>query len=165
MPALLACAPIALAGCSELIPVLDLMKQAQANLPAAPSGPVVLDVAETGSGYFAVQLASGLAYTRCGALSESASGDLTIHGHDLVPPIAIPSPATSLSAQPDGQILSGQASPSSSLPVGQLDVFLFLPGASQSAIGEGFFRFSGQPVQTVPGANGAGTLTKTDSAC
>jgi flagellar basal-body rod protein FlgF/flagellar basal-body rod protein FlgG len=115
-------------------------------------GPMVstsnpLDMALTGQGFFAIQTAQGTRYTRDGAFTRSATGELQTQAGEpvldaLMKPIALPSGALSVSA--DGTI-SVQTAAGSGV-VDQLGLFTFADPSSLTM--EGASRFAAAPNQT-----------------
>ena len=94
-----------------------------------------LDVAIEGSGFFKVQTAHGVAYTRNGGFAVSAKGQLVTSGGDAVlgetGPISVP-PGT-LSVSPDGTISSNGAI------AGRLKLVDFALGTAVTSRGSGFY--------------------------
>jgi flagellar basal-body rod protein FlgG len=121
------------------------------------------DVAIQGDGFFRIQQADGSqAYTRSGNFSLSPQGQLvTQDGLVVQPGIAIPSTATSVSINAQGQVtatIPGNATPQT---VGQLELDRFPNEAGLNAVGNNLYLetpASGSPQAGVPGATGYGTI-------
>ncbi|HUD51035.1 flagellar basal-body rod protein FlgG [Parvibaculum sp.] len=122
-----------------------------------------LDVAIQGRGYLRVELPSGEdAYTRAGNLSLSATGQIvTSDGYTVQPGITIPTEATDITINKDGQVqatIPGQTAPQ---VVGQLDLATFANEAGLDPQGDNLFletAASGAPSVGTPGSTGYGTL-------
>jgi flagellar basal-body rod protein FlgF/flagellar basal-body rod protein FlgG len=95
-----------------------------------------LDFAIEGSGYFQVQTASGVAYTRGGSFRISPQGQLTTAGGDPVigdnGPISVPGSPVSVS--PDGTITANGAI------AGRLRVVDFPKDTQVESLGGGYYR-------------------------
>jgi flagellar basal-body rod protein FlgG len=121
-----------------------------------------LDVAIQGNGYFQVTLPSGeTAYTRDGTFAMSPTGEIvTADGYVVQPGITIPSNATSVTINPNGEVqatLSGTVTPAL---VGTLQLSAFPNDAGLDAQGGNLFlasAASGTAVTGNPGAPGFGT--------
>ena len=122
-----------------------------------------LDLAINGKGYFAVELPSGeTGYTRSGALSRSANGDLVnASGFIVQPGITIPDNALSIAINAQGAVsvaIEGQTAPQS---VGQLQLATFPNEAGLQAIGDNLFletTASGLATLGSPGSAGFGDI-------
>jgi flagellar basal-body rod protein FlgG len=122
-----------------------------------------LDLAINGKGYFAVDLPSGdTAYTRAGAFQVNADGDLvTADGYTVQPGINIPSDATTITVNVNGEIVvttDGQVATST---VGQLQLATFANPAGLEAIGKNLLletTASGNANLSTPGSAGYGTI-------
>ncbi len=122
-----------------------------------------LDLAINGKGYFAVELPSGeTGYTRSGALSRSADGDLVnANGFIVQPGITIPDNATGITINAQGAVsvsIEGQTAPQS---VGQLQLAIFPNEAGLRAVGDNLFletRASGLATLGTPGSGGFGDI-------
>jgi len=122
-----------------------------------------LDLAVAGDGFFAVQQADGTqAYTRDGAFKLSVEGNLvTGSGQPLIPAIAIPQDAASISIGRDGTVSVELAGGGGSVQVGQIQLSRFSNSAGLIAVGRNLYQqsdASGQPIVAVPGEQGAGIL-------
>lgn len=122
-----------------------------------------LDVAISGNGYFQVMLPSGqIAYTRDGSFALSPNGQIvTADGYVVQPAITIPTQATSVTINVQGQVqvtLDGQTTPQL---VGQLQLADFPNPAGLQAEGDNLFlatAASGSAVLGVPQSPGYGTV-------
>lgn len=121
------------------------------------------DVAINGSGYFRIKLPDGTdGYSRDGNFSLSPEGQLvTQQGYTVQPGIAIPSTATAVTINTQGQVeatIPGQTAPQL---VGQLELTRFPNDAGLNALGDNLFSetaSSGSPQAGVPGSTGYGTI-------
>lgn len=121
------------------------------------------DVAINGAGYFRVTMPDGTdAYSRDGNFSLSPEGQLvTQQGYVVAPGIAIPSTATAVTINTQGQVLAtipGQTAPQT---VGQLELTRFPNDAGLMAQGNNLYTetpSSGAPQAGVPGTTGYGTI-------
>lgn len=122
-----------------------------------------LDVAVEGNGYLEVTLPSGeAAYTRDGALKRTGDGQIvTSDGYPVAPGITIPTDATSLSINANGEVwgnFNGQVQPTL---LGQLSLVGFSNEKGLEAMGSNLFLespASGSPAVGSAGQNGLGTL-------
>lgn len=121
------------------------------------------DVAIRGLGYFQVELPDGtLAYTRDGAFSPDANGQLvTAGGYPIQPAINIPDAATSLTIATDGTVSVTLPGSTANVEVGQIQLATFInPGGLQS-LGENLYAetdSSGPANLLAPGMDGAGRV-------
>jgi flagellar basal-body rod protein FlgG len=121
------------------------------------------DVAINGTGYFRVQLPDGTdGYSRDGNFSLSPEGQLvTQQGYTIQPGIAIPSNATAVTINTQGQVqvtIPGQVA---TQLVGQLELTRFPNDAGLKALGDNLYSetsSSGGPQAGVPGSTGYGTI-------
>ena len=122
-----------------------------------------LDMAIQGHGYFQITMPGGeTAYTRDGTFGLAPDGTIvTADGHTVQPGVQIPSAATAVSVNTNGQVqvtLSGQTAPSTLV---QLQIAVFPNDAGLEALGDNLFlqtSASGGPVSGNPGAAGFGTV-------
>jgi flagellar basal-body rod protein FlgG len=122
-----------------------------------------LDIAIRGDGFFKVQLPDGTyAYTRDGAFKMDNQGRIvTAQGNVVQPALAIPTNATGLTINAQGQISvvpQGQTLPT---VIGQLTLTRFINQAGLLPIGDNLYQetpASGQPQDGNPGTDGAGDL-------
>jgi flagellar basal-body rod protein FlgG len=121
------------------------------------------DVAVQGAGYFQIQQPDGTnAYTRSGNFSTSAQGQLvTQDGLLVLPGITVPSNATAVTINTQGQVLATVAGNITPQTVGQLELTVFPNPAGLNSIGGNMFLetpASGTPQTGVPGSPGYGTI-------
>jgi flagellar basal-body rod protein FlgG len=122
-----------------------------------------LDVAIEGKGYLEVTLPSGeTAYTRDGGLKRTGDGLIVnSEGYQVNPGITIPSDATSVSINADGEVyayFNGQVQPSL---LGQFTLTGFTNDKGLEAMGSNLFLespASGPPSQGTASEDGLGTL-------
>lgn len=122
-----------------------------------------LDVAIEGKGFFRVSLPDGgIRYTRDGAFSTNALGQLvTSDGFLIQPPIVVPSNATQVSIGTDGTVtalLQGQTAPQA---LGRIQTANFTNPEGLSSEGRNLFAetaASGTPLVGFPGTSGTGLL-------
>ena len=121
------------------------------------------DVAINGAGYFRVQMPDGTdAYTRDGNFSLSPEGQLvTQQGYVVQPGIAIPSTATAVTINAQGQVQATLPGQTATQTVGQLELTRFPNDAGLRALGDNLLAetaSSGAPQAGVPGSTGYGTI-------
>jgi flagellar basal-body rod protein FlgG len=122
-----------------------------------------LDLAIQGNGFFQVTLPSGdTAYTRDGTLALSPTGEIvTADGYIVQPGITIPTTATGVTINANGEVLAtlpGQVAPQN---VGQLQISVFPNTAGLEASGGNLFTqtaASGSAQSGVPGSPGFGSV-------
>lgn len=122
-----------------------------------------LDVAIDGAGMLEVTLPSGAsAYTRDGALKLTADGLIvTSDGYPVVPDIAVPDDARSISINPEGQVFAYFDGQVEAEELGQFTLADFSNEKGLEAIGGNLFletEASGPPIVGTPGEDGLGTL-------
>lgn len=122
-----------------------------------------LDVAIEGNGYLEVELPSGQSgYTRDGGLKLDAEGTIvTSDGYPVVPDIAIPEDARSVSINASGEVYAYYADQVEAQLLGQFTLTGFNNPKGLEAIGDNLFletEASGQPNVSEPGNDGLGTL-------
>jgi flagellar basal-body rod protein FlgG len=122
-----------------------------------------LSMAIEGQGFFAVETGSGIAYTRDGSFRLDANGRLcTAAGYTVVGDggvIEIPEGATEIEVTDDG-IISGVLN-GTRQTFATISLVLFVNPAGLEATGGNLYRatqLSGEPVEAVPGQDGAGLL-------
>ncbi|MBU6297961.1 MAG: flagellar basal-body rod protein FlgG [Alphaproteobacteria bacterium] len=121
------------------------------------------DLAINGPGYFRILMPDGSdAYTRAGNFALSPQGQIvTDQGYVVQPGIAVPTTATAVSINAQGQVqatIPGQTAPQL---VGQFELTRFPNDAGLKAEGDNLFTetvSSGAPQAGVPGSTGYGTL-------
>ena len=122
-----------------------------------------LDLAIQGNGFFQVTLPSGdTAYTRDGTLALSPTGQIVnADGYIVQPGITIPTTATGVTINANGEVLAtvpGQVAPQN---VGQLQISVFPNTAGLEASGGNLFTqtaASGSAQSGVPGSPGFGSV-------
>ena len=122
-----------------------------------------LDMAISGNGWFQVTLPSGdTAYTRDGTFALSPNGEIvTADGYVVQPGIIIPTNATSVTINSDGEVLATVAGTVAPTNVGQIQLAVFPNDAGLSASGGNLLMqtiASGSPVTGVPGSTGFGSV-------
>ena len=122
-----------------------------------------LDMAISGNGWFQVTLPSGdTAYTRDGTFALSPNGEIvTADGYVVQPGITIPTNATSVTINSDGEVLATVAGTVAPTNVGQIQLAVFPNDAGLSASGGNLLMqtiASGSPVTGVPGSTGFGSV-------
>lgn len=122
-----------------------------------------LDLAIEGSGYLEVTLPSGNSgYTRDGALKRSADGLIvTSDGYAVVPDIAIPDDARSISINAEGEVYAYFNDRVEPEQLGQFTLAGFSNNAGLEALGGNMFletSASGPALVGTPGTDGLGTL-------
>ncbi len=122
-----------------------------------------LDMAISGNGFFQVTLPSGqTAYTRDGTFALSPTGEIvTADGYIVQPGITIPTNATSVTINANGQVLATVAGTVTPTNVGQIQLAVFPNDAGLNADGGNLLEqtiASGAPVVGLPGATGFGSV-------
>ncbi len=123
------------------------------------------DLAIQGGGFFQVLMPDGsTAYTRDGSFQLDAAGQMvTSSGYVLQPGITLPANTTSLTVGRDGTVSAVLAGSANSVQVGQVQLATFANPTGLESRGENLYvqtDASGEPQQTQPGLNGAGTLSQ-----
>jgi len=142
----------------RLVSTLRITEQGNLSQTGNPT-----DVAIQGKGFFQVQLPTGeTAYTRDGSFNLSPAGQIvTKDGLTVIPAIAVPANATSISISSSGQVqatIPGQQAPQ---VVGQMQLATFQNEAGLAPLGENLFQVtaaSGAATVAVAGAVGVGTV-------
>ncbi|MBM3998980.1 MAG: flagellar basal-body rod protein FlgG [Planctomycetes bacterium] len=125
------------------------------------------DLAIEGNGFFQVtDAASGqILYTRAGNFDVNDQGQLVLAsaqtGRLLEPAITIPSDATGVVVQADGQVLVRQTGSTTLSPAGQIQTASFINPDGLLKLGENLFSAtdaSGSPNVGSPGVNGLGVI-------
>jgi flagellar basal-body rod protein FlgG len=130
--------------------------------PLEPTGRPT-DLAIEGKGYFQVELPDGSrAFTRDGNFSISDQGVLiTNSGYTLVPGVAIPEDATTLSVSASGVVSVSTRTSAEQIEVGQLELARFNNPGGLTALGQNLFGetpASGQPIEGFAGQDGFGRV-------
>jgi len=121
------------------------------------------DLAIQGAGYFHITMPDGTdAYTRAGNFALSPEGQIvTDKGYTVAPGIAVPSNATSVTVNAQGQVQATIPGQTAQQTLGQLELVRFPNEGGLSAQGDNLFTetaSSGSPQAGVPGATGYGTI-------
>lgn len=126
------------------------------------------DLAIQGNGFFAVKLMSGfgdgIGYTRAGNFYVNSKNELILglgEGYRLVPPITIPTGATSVQIGQDGTIQVLQPGTGTPRQVGQLQLSQFVNPQGLQLLGGSIYLAtdsSGPAVTGNPGINGLGLI-------
>lgn len=121
-----------------------------------------LDLAIKGRGFFQVLMPSGdLAYTRAGAFSVDAQGQMvSADGNIIQPAITIPADTLSINVAEDGTV-SVEQSGSVSTIIGQIQLVDFINPGGLTMLGNSMFQSSnasGEPITGNPGTNGLGNI-------
>ncbi len=122
-----------------------------------------LDMAITGNGFFTLNLPNGTqVYSRNGAFKLDQNGQLVnADGYQLVPNITIPQDATSISIGTDGTVSVIEPGQTQATQVGQITLTNFINPAGLHSMGGNLYSqtgSSGQPVQSIAGTNGLGSI-------
>lgn len=122
-----------------------------------------LDVALNGRGFFQITGPDGeTLYTRAGAFNTNATGQLvTIDGLEVQPGLTIPTEATDIVINEQGQVFARLAGVPTPQSLGQLTLSTFANDAGLQPMGNNLFRetaASGAPVAGTPGQTGFGTV-------
>jgi len=122
-----------------------------------------LDIAIRGDGLFKIQLPDGTyAYTRDGSFKMDAQGRIvTAQGNVVQPAITIPSNASGLTINAQGQVSVIPQGSTQPTVVGQLNLTRFINQAGLLPIGDNLYQetpASGTPQDGLPGTDGAGDL-------
>jgi flagellar basal-body rod protein FlgG len=122
-----------------------------------------LDLAIQGNGFFQVTLPSGdTAYTRDGTLALSPTGEIvTADGYVVQPGITIPTTATGVTINANGEVLATLPNQVAPQNVGQLQISVFPNTAGLEASGGNLFTqtaASGAAQSGVPGSPGFGSV-------
>lgn len=122
-----------------------------------------LDVAINGDGFLQVRLPDGsVAYTRDGALTVSAEGNLVSQtGLALEPDLTIPPEATDIHISQDGLLAVRLEGEPDLVEIGQIELARFTNPAGMSALGGNLYKqteTSGEPTIGTPGQDGLGVL-------
>lgn len=120
------------------------------------------DIMIEGKGFFPIAMPNGeVAYTRTGAFHLDNQGRLMLaSGGSLIPQIAVPSNALSVTITNSGEVKVQLPNQGESV-IGQITLVTFQNEQGLTAMGNGMYRpnlATGQPQQSVPGENGVGLL-------
>ncbi|MCH8829289.1 MAG: flagellar basal-body rod protein FlgG [Planctomycetes bacterium] len=124
-----------------------------------------LDVAIMGEGFFQVNDGAEILYTRAGAFSINAEGELVVasgsRGRVLEPAITIPAGTTNITISAAGIVLALTPPQTAPQEVGQIQTVTFINPQGLLQRGENLFSqtdSSGAPLQGQPGLEGRGDL-------
>jgi flagellar basal-body rod protein FlgG len=127
-----------------------------------------LDLAIQGDGFFKVKIlptvGDGVGYTRNGALSLNANGQLVVNigdGYLLQPAITIPKGATNIAISQDGQVQYTPQNTTNVALAGTIQLTQFVNPQGLKLQGGSIYTdtpASGPPITTNPGTQGAGQL-------
>lgn len=122
-----------------------------------------LDLAIEGEGFFQVTLPDGsTGYTRSGSLKIDSEGSVvTADGYALVPNLAIPSDAQSITISSAGAVSVVQAGQSAPTTLGTIELARFPNPAGLSSVGKNLHLVtaaSGEVITGTPGQAGFGTI-------
>lgn len=121
------------------------------------------DWAIHGDGLFQITMPDGsTAYTRDGTFKPSADGTIVnSSGFRLSPEITVPQGASDLEVSQDGKISCVLAGEQTSTELGQVELVRFTNPAGLRSLGENLYAesdASGEPVVSMPGEEGTGTV-------
>lgn len=121
-----------------------------------------LDICIKGDGFFQVEIAEGVAYTRDGSFRlNSSRGLCTAEGYALYPAITVPEDATAIHIGHDG-VITGVTTGGSTVNVGQITLATFANPSGLKSLGGNLYSptpASGAAAQNiVPGFDGTGEL-------
>lgn len=122
-----------------------------------------LDIAIQGEGFFQIQQPDGtIGYTRDGTFKLSNTGQLVNnHGQALIPAIAIPANASSITVGQDGIVSAELFAGGGAQQLGQIQLARFVNPAGLQPLGDNLYKetvASGAPALLNPGTQAAGTL-------
>ncbi len=143
-------------------PVATSREFTQGNLQQTSNS---LDVAIQGKGFFQITMPDGTTgYTRDGAFQLNSQGQIvTNNGYLVQPGITVPANSTGLTVGNDGTVtvlVPGSTTPQN---LGQLQLASFVNPSGLDPKGQNLFAetaASGQPITSVPAANGMGTVSQ-----
>lgn len=122
-----------------------------------------LDLAISGKGMFQVELPNGTTgYTRDGSLQRNENGEIvTQQGYKISPTITIPSTASAVEINDQGEVLATIPGQTAQQNLGQIQLANFVNPSGLEAIGDNLFLetdASGAPTVGNPGDDNIGTL-------
>src|SRR5215467_7475435 len=122
-----------------------------------------LDLSIRGEGFFKILMADGtFAYTRDGSFEMDAQGRIvTARGNVVQPGITIPTNATAVTINAQGQVSATVTGSTTPTVLGQLTLTRFVNKAGLQSIGDNLFvetPASGTPTDTNPATDGVGDL-------
>jgi flagellar basal-body rod protein FlgG len=121
------------------------------------------DVAIRGEGFFKILMADGrTSYSRDGSFELDAQGRLvTSHGNVVQPGITVPQNASAVSISPQGQVSVTLPGNTTSTPVGQIELAMFVNKSGLQAIGDNLYLetpASGPAQNGTPSVEGFGDI-------
>ena len=123
-----------------------------------------LDLAIQGDGFFEVQTANGLAYTRDGSFTLDANGRIVnANGYAMNGNIRIPTDAVSVTIGPNGAVNVQEAGSQAAKQVGQINLARFINPAGLSNIGQNLYTpttASGTAQTGTPGSSAFGGIAQ-----
>ena len=124
-----------------------------------------LDLAIVGDGFFPVQDGAQTLYTRNGAFTINADGDIVLASADrgrlLEPPITVPLDTENITINADGVVFAKQAGVVQLNQIGQIQLARFINPQGLIQLGENLFGASdasGTPQDGIPRTDGRGSL-------
>ena len=124
-----------------------------------------LDLAIQGDGYFQINDGRRILYTRSGAFSVNANGQIVLvsnnHPRLLEPSITIPVDSQRIEVSHDGIVSVQQPAVPYMMQIGQIQLARFIDPRGLVAHGESLFEnngATGHPVISTPGENGLGEI-------
>ena len=123
------------------------------------------DIAIEGPGFLRVMRPNGdIAFTRAGNLRTDSTGRLVTQKGELIdPPITVPPDATQVNIRADGSIEARAAGRPEPIPLGSLELTLFVNPTGLESIGGNLMiatPAAGQMMQVRPGEMGAGAIAQ-----
>ncbi len=141
--------------------LLGIRDSTQLGTPRQTDGET--DLYLDGEGFFRVETAEGVAYTRHGRFTVDADGNLvTGSGHLLDPGITVPEETEHLSVQPDGTVIAID-SEGVGIEIGQIEVTRFINPSGMIAIGDNLYAEgpnAGDPISGIPGEAGIARIAQ-----
>lgn len=123
-----------------------------------------LDVAIEGEGFFQVQVADGIAYSRSGSLKLDADGQIvTSDGNVIDPGITVPPDAEKISIALDGTVTARVPGQTDESNLGQLSAVRFPNPAGLRSLGRNLYEetsSSGSPTTGIFNEDGYGSLNQ-----
>ena len=122
-----------------------------------------LDLAITGEGFFQIQMPNGdTGYTRDGTFQLNENGEIvTTQGYVVDPGITVPTNATSIDINPDGEVFAHITGQVALTNLGQLQLASFINPSGLDSIGNNLYletTASGTPTTGTPGSDNFGTV-------
>jgi flagellar basal-body rod protein FlgG len=122
-----------------------------------------MDWAIQGDGFYQITLPDGgTAYTRDGSFKLSSDGTI-VHssGYMLSPAMSLPEGSSDLTVSTDGRLSVTLPGDDTSTEVGQIEIARFINPSGLRSLGGNLYSMndaSGDPVVSLPGEEGAGTI-------